>query len=193
MPGRVDRLDLGNTGTTREGTNGTVASSSVKRAMKNGDKVIELKKEEVDKAAEEWKQSLILFVVGDSPTIAVVERVLIEMDVAREFPRKVKVENHNVMVEHKWHVREGIKHVAQYKKVKKWQPEVDGSKVGELEMQGSKELMEVLIEEIWKLIPTKTIIKSPNNQWKPQVLVRNGFNILSTFEKGSTSNEVGKK
>lgn len=31
MQGRVERLDLGNTGTTREGTNGTVASSSVKR------------------------------------------------------------------------------------------------------------------------------------------------------------------
>lgn len=135
------------------------------------------------------------------------------MDVAREFPRKLKVENLNgmvfekivqyewvseyydkcMLVEHKWHAREGTKHVAQYKKVKKCQPEVDGSKVGELEMQGSKELMEVLIEEIWKQIPTKTIIKSPNKQWKPQVLVRNGFNILSTFEKGSTSNEVGKK
>lgn len=46
-------------------------------AMKNGEKVIELKKEEVDKATEEWKQSLILFVVGDSPTIVVVERYIV--------------------------------------------------------------------------------------------------------------------
>lgn len=38
--------------------------------------VIELKKEEVDKATEELKQALILFVVGDSPTIAFVEKCI---------------------------------------------------------------------------------------------------------------------
>lgn len=44
--------------------------------MKNGEKVIELNKEEVDKATEEWKQALILYVVGTSPTIAAVERYI---------------------------------------------------------------------------------------------------------------------
>ncbi|KAH0724790.1 hypothetical protein KY284_000655 [Solanum tuberosum] len=42
--------------------------------MKNGEKVIELKKEEIDKATEEWKQALILYVVGESPIIVAMER-----------------------------------------------------------------------------------------------------------------------
>ena len=45
--------------------------------MKNWEMVIELKKEEVDKATEELKQALILFVVGDSSTIAVAERCIL--------------------------------------------------------------------------------------------------------------------
>ncbi|XP_049399751.1 uncharacterized protein LOC125863797 [Solanum stenotomum] len=50
--------------------------SYVNPVMKNGEKVIELKKEEIDKAIEEWKHALILYVVGDSPTIAAVERYI---------------------------------------------------------------------------------------------------------------------
>ncbi|KAH0709217.1 hypothetical protein KY284_010644 [Solanum tuberosum] len=44
--------------------------------MKNGEKVIELKKEEIDKPIEELTQSLILYVVGESPTIAAMERYI---------------------------------------------------------------------------------------------------------------------
>ncbi|KAG5620619.1 hypothetical protein H5410_005837 [Solanum commersonii] len=44
--------------------------------MKNGEKVIELQKDEIDKATEEWKQALILYVVGESPTIAAIERYI---------------------------------------------------------------------------------------------------------------------
>ncbi|XP_055802204.1 uncharacterized protein LOC129871331 [Solanum dulcamara] len=48
--------------------------SNVNLEMKNGKKVIELKKDEVDKATKEWKQALILYVVRESPTIAAIER-----------------------------------------------------------------------------------------------------------------------
>ena len=48
--------------------------SYINPIMKNWEKVIDLKKEEVDKATEELKQALILFVVGDSSRVAVVER-----------------------------------------------------------------------------------------------------------------------
>ncbi|KAK6796235.1 hypothetical protein RDI58_003936 [Solanum bulbocastanum] len=44
--------------------------------MRNGEQVIELKKEEIEKATEEWKQALILYVVGESPTIAAIERYI---------------------------------------------------------------------------------------------------------------------
>ncbi|KAK4729405.1 hypothetical protein R3W88_022393 [Solanum pinnatisectum] len=50
--------------------------SYINPVMKNGEKVIELKKEEIDKATEEWKQALILYVVGESPTIAALERYI---------------------------------------------------------------------------------------------------------------------
>lgn len=44
--------------------------------MRNGEQVIELKKEEIEKSTEEWKQALILYVVGESPTIAAIERCI---------------------------------------------------------------------------------------------------------------------
>ncbi|KAG5626988.1 hypothetical protein H5410_012206 [Solanum commersonii] len=50
--------------------------SYITPAMKNGEKVIELQKDEIDKATEEWKQALILYVVGESPTIAAMERYI---------------------------------------------------------------------------------------------------------------------
>ncbi|KAK6773868.1 hypothetical protein RDI58_029107 [Solanum bulbocastanum] len=50
--------------------------SYITPVMKNEEKVIDLKKEETDKATEEWKQALILYVVGESPTIAVMERYI---------------------------------------------------------------------------------------------------------------------
>lgn len=39
--------------------------SYITPVMKNGEKEIELNKEEIDKATEEWKQALILYVVGE--------------------------------------------------------------------------------------------------------------------------------
>lgn len=48
----------------------------VNPVMRSGEQVIELKKEEVDKANAEWKQALILYVVGESPTIAAIERYI---------------------------------------------------------------------------------------------------------------------
>ncbi|KAK6802944.1 hypothetical protein RDI58_000728 [Solanum bulbocastanum] len=232
--------------------------SYINPTMKNGEKVIELKKKEVDKAMKECKQALILFIMGDSSTIAAIERyivlqvnmvskpkvyyhnngyflvrfaniddrnetlpiwvkypniplncwsmdslsrissglgeplyvdecttkvdrisfawVLIEMNVAKELPRKLKVEDPNgrvfeQIVQYEWvpeysdkcYAREGIKPIAQIKKVNKWQPKLDGHKVGEMEMQGSKENKKVPREEIWKQ-PAKTVIKTPNKQ-----------------------------
>ncbi|KAH0738422.1 hypothetical protein KY290_037127 [Solanum tuberosum] len=84
----------------------------VNPVMKNGEKVIELKKEEIDKATEEWKQALILYVVGDSPTIVVVERY-----------NALQVNT----VRHKCHVNEGGR-TAPIKIVSKWQPKVDGGR-----------------------------------------------------------------
>ncbi|KAG5615423.1 hypothetical protein H5410_015247 [Solanum commersonii] len=87
MPGRMERTDLGNNmqmdDTVRKeqwnsghhfyrrrlSAKGT-SLSYITPVMKNGEKVIELKKKEIDKATEEWKQALILYVVGESPTIA---------------------------------------------------------------------------------------------------------------------------
>lgn len=60
----------------------------VNLAMKYG----ELNKVEIDKATEEWKQAIILYVVGDSPTIAAIERY-IAMQV--NIVRKPKVYYHN--------------------------------------------------------------------------------------------------
>ncbi|KAK4733577.1 hypothetical protein R3W88_007838 [Solanum pinnatisectum] len=48
----------------------------VNPVMRNGEQVIELKKEEIDKATAEWKQVLILYVVGESSTIAEIERYI---------------------------------------------------------------------------------------------------------------------
>lgn len=48
----------------------------VNPTIKNGEKIIELKKEEVEKATEEWKQALILYVMGESSTIATIERYI---------------------------------------------------------------------------------------------------------------------
>ncbi|KAF3637456.1 putative protein DOWNSTREAM OF FLC-like [Capsicum annuum] len=53
-----------------------VSLNYVAPVMKNGEKIIELNKEEIEKATEEWKQALILYVVGDSSTIAVIERCI---------------------------------------------------------------------------------------------------------------------
>ena len=85
------------------------------------------------------------------------------MDVDREFPRKVNVKDLNgivfkqivhyewvqeycdkfMPVRHKSNAREGIKPLAQAKKVLKSKHNVDGNKARELEIQGSKEDMKV--------------------------------------------------
>lgn len=44
--------------------------------MKNREKLIELGKKEVNQATEEWKQARILYIIGESPTIAEIERYI---------------------------------------------------------------------------------------------------------------------
>ncbi|KAH0706289.1 hypothetical protein KY289_011365 [Solanum tuberosum] len=224
--------------------------------MKNGEKVIELKKEEIDKPIEELTQSLILYVVGESPTIAAMEGyitlqvntmskpkvyyhndayflvrfanmddrnkvlysgphfldnqpiivkvwspefhfnkevlqtvpiwvkypnlplscwskdslMLIEMNVDRELPRELKVEDPNgwvfeQVVQYKWvpeycakcmqvglkcHGKEWVK---VQRKVTKWQPKVDASKAGEVKVL--EEQVAAPREETWKQTPSK--------------------------------------
>ncbi|MCD7446936.1 hypothetical protein HAX54_018907, partial [Datura stramonium] len=44
--------------------------------MKNEEKAIELNIDEVDKVIKEWKQTLILCIVGESPTTRAIERYI---------------------------------------------------------------------------------------------------------------------
>ncbi|TMW81652.1 hypothetical protein EJD97_008480 [Solanum chilense] len=48
----------------------------VNLVMRNGKQVIELKKEEVDKANAQWKQAIILYVVGNLQNIVAIERYI---------------------------------------------------------------------------------------------------------------------
>ncbi|KAG5580707.1 hypothetical protein H5410_051334 [Solanum commersonii] len=94
-------------------------------------------------------------------------RVLIEMDVARELPKKLKVEDPNgrmfeqavqyewvpkyctkcMQVGHKCHVKEGDR-TAPLKIVSMWQPKVDGGSVEE--KQGDKDQVERQLNVPWK-------------------------------------------
>ncbi|KAH0642180.1 hypothetical protein KY290_033780 [Solanum tuberosum] len=44
--------------------------------VRNGEKIIELCKEEVEVETQRWKHALILYVVGAEPTIAAIERYI---------------------------------------------------------------------------------------------------------------------
>ncbi|WMV19307.1 hypothetical protein MTR67_012692 [Solanum verrucosum] len=47
--------------------------SNINLVVKKGEKVIELNKDETDKETENWKQELILYVVGDSPILILLQ------------------------------------------------------------------------------------------------------------------------
>lgn len=64
----------------------------VEPVIKDGEKVIELDKEEIEKENSKWKQALIVYVVGDSPTIGALERFIAA---AWNFVTKPKVFYHN--------------------------------------------------------------------------------------------------
>ncbi|KAK4724060.1 hypothetical protein R3W88_026839 [Solanum pinnatisectum] len=50
--------------------------SYVHPVMRSEEQVIKVRKEVVDKATSKWKQALILYVVGESPTITAIERYI---------------------------------------------------------------------------------------------------------------------
>lgn len=44
--------------------------------LKDGEHIIELNKEEVERETTQWKNALILYVIGYEPTIAALERFI---------------------------------------------------------------------------------------------------------------------
>lgn len=52
--------------------------------MKDGEKILELKNLEIEKENAKWKQALILYVVGITPTIGAPERYILLIGI---FPR----------------------------------------------------------------------------------------------------------
>ncbi|XP_070026452.1 uncharacterized protein [Nicotiana sylvestris] len=66
--------------------------SFIASIVKDGEKTIELNKEEIKRENAKWRQALILYVVGDTPTIEVLERFI---SVHWNFSSKPKVFYHN--------------------------------------------------------------------------------------------------
>ncbi|XP_070049132.1 uncharacterized protein [Nicotiana tomentosiformis] len=66
--------------------------SFIAPTIKNGELIVELCKEEIKKETQKWKQALILYVVGGSPTIGVMERYIASV---WNFVAKPKVYFHN--------------------------------------------------------------------------------------------------
>ncbi|OIT00302.1 persulfide dioxygenase ethe1 -like, mitochondrial [Nicotiana attenuata] len=66
--------------------------SFVALIVKDGEKIIELNKEEIEKENAKWRQALILYVVGDTPTIGALERFI---SAHWNFSSKPKVFYHN--------------------------------------------------------------------------------------------------
>ncbi|XP_075076839.1 uncharacterized protein LOC142163451 [Nicotiana tabacum] len=60
--------------------------------LKKSEVIVELCKEEVEEETQKWKQALILYIVGEAPTIGVMERYIA---LARNFTAKPKVYFHN--------------------------------------------------------------------------------------------------
>ncbi|XP_019237787.1 PREDICTED: uncharacterized protein LOC109217944 [Nicotiana attenuata] len=60
--------------------------------IKNGEVIVDLCKEEIEKETQKWKQALILYVVGGSPTIGAMERYIASV---WNFVAKPKVNFHN--------------------------------------------------------------------------------------------------
>lgn len=60
--------------------------------IEDGENIVQLRKEDVDKDTEKWKTSVILYVVGDSPTIGALERFI---KAQWNFVAKPKIYYHN--------------------------------------------------------------------------------------------------
>ncbi|XP_070039159.1 uncharacterized protein [Nicotiana tomentosiformis] len=60
--------------------------------IQDGEKIVELNKEEVEKGSAKWRQALILYVVGEDPTIGTLERFIAAI---WNFASKPKVFYHN--------------------------------------------------------------------------------------------------
>ncbi|KAH0661629.1 hypothetical protein KY284_026560 [Solanum tuberosum] len=131
-------------------------------------------------------------------------RVLIEMDVARELPRKLKVEDPSgrvfeqaiqyewvpeycakcMQVGHKCNGKEGVK---VQRKVTKWQPKVDTNKTKEVKVPEVKEQVVAPREEIWKQTPLKVVGRSSNKSPDVQMMMQNRFGTIQVYEQGSPS------
>ncbi|XP_009774607.1 uncharacterized protein [Nicotiana sylvestris] len=66
--------------------------SFVAPVIQNGEKIVELQKEEIEKEAEKWKITVIMYVVGDTPSIGAIERFIASQ---WNFVLKPKVYYHN--------------------------------------------------------------------------------------------------
>lgn len=60
--------------------------------IQNGEKIVELQQEEVEKETEKWRKAVIMYVVGDTPSIGAVERFIAFQ---WNFVTKPKVYYHN--------------------------------------------------------------------------------------------------
>lgn len=60
--------------------------------IKNGEKVVELDNTEVDRETTKWKHAIVLYVVGDSPSIGALDRFIISQ---WNFVTKPKIYFHN--------------------------------------------------------------------------------------------------
>ncbi|KAG5614545.1 hypothetical protein H5410_014369 [Solanum commersonii] len=130
-------------------------------------------------------------------------KVLIEMDVARELPRKLKVEDPSgrcfeqvvqyewvpkycakcMQVEHKCNGKEGVK---VQRKVTKWQPKVDTNKTKEGKVPEVKEQVVAPREEIWKQTLVKAVGRSPNKSPDVQMMMQNRFGTIQVYEQGGS-------
>lgn len=78
-------------------TGNTLASKGMKLQfiapiIKDGVKTVQLDKVEVERETEKWKSAMILYVVGDSPTIGAVERFIVSQG---NYATKSKIYYHN--------------------------------------------------------------------------------------------------
>ncbi|XP_075083460.1 uncharacterized protein LOC142167200 [Nicotiana tabacum] len=60
--------------------------------IRNGVKIVQLEKEEVDRETEKWRNAVIMYVIGETPTIGAVERFIASQ---WNFTAKPKIYLHN--------------------------------------------------------------------------------------------------
>lgn len=128
------------------------------------------------------------------------------MDVARELPRKLKVEEPNervfeqgvqykwvpeycakcMQVGHKCHGKEVVK--VQARKITKWQPKMVASTTGEAKVPEIKEQVAAARGETWKQTPSKAG-RSTSKPQDMQMMMQNRFDTIHVYEQGSKSLE----